>query len=267
MGLCKDPRLTYLNELGYNVVRLPRKGILPLGVIGNDNDSKSWLGTLDQIWQTDVAPPKPGAPQTVSGLAGQKTSDLKLSLGLEILANILSGMLGTSAPSLDVSYKGATALQFTFKDVQSVGIDPFIIGNFLAQGDIKPNPFVKRFFTGQKRITALVVTEVLQAKSIGVTAKRDRNTELSVKVPDIKGIVGANVNVTAANAAQTEVIYEGPDYLAFGYKAFGIGRTNGQWNIYGVAADSGNAFALNQDLASVVDADELTDIDFNPSHT
>ncbi len=265
MGICKDPRLTYLNELGYNVVRLPRKGIVPLGIIGSDNDSKSWLGTLDQIWHSEVPPPAPGTPQTVSGLTGQKTSDLQLSFGLEILANVLSGMLGTSAPSLDVSYKGATSLSFTFKDVQTVGVDPFVIGNFLAQGDIKPNPFVKRFFTGQKHVAALVVTEVLQAKSIGVTAKRDRNTELSVKVPEIKGIVGANVSVTAGNATETEVIYAGPEYLAFGYKAFGIGMINGQWNVYGVDADSGNAFALNQDARGFVDADVLADINFNPS--
>jgi hypothetical protein len=30
MGICKDPRLTYLNDLGYDVIRLPRRGIAPL---------------------------------------------------------------------------------------------------------------------------------------------------------------------------------------------------------------------------------------------
>ena len=48
---CHDPRLTYLNDLGYNVVRLPRKGINPLGVLGRDGKSLSYLGTLDQIWR------------------------------------------------------------------------------------------------------------------------------------------------------------------------------------------------------------------------
>lgn len=50
MGVCKDPRLTYLNDFGYNVVRLPRRGIVPLGVIGKDDGSQNWLGTLDQIY-------------------------------------------------------------------------------------------------------------------------------------------------------------------------------------------------------------------------
>lgn len=31
MGVCKDPRLVYLNEFGYTVVRLPRTGIKVLG--------------------------------------------------------------------------------------------------------------------------------------------------------------------------------------------------------------------------------------------
>jgi hypothetical protein len=62
MGLCKDPRLTYLNDEGYNVVRLPRKGITPLGIIGRDHKSKTWLGTLDQIWRSEVPVPKTRRP-------------------------------------------------------------------------------------------------------------------------------------------------------------------------------------------------------------
>lgn len=263
MGSCKDPRLTYLNDLGYNVVRLPRKGIVPLGVIGRDHKSRSWLGTLDQIWTTTEPVPAPGPPNTVAGLNGQKSSDLKASIGLEILANALSGMFGATAPSVEAPYRNAKNLQFVFKDVQTVGIDPFVIGNFLASGDLKPNPFVKRFFTGSKKVEALVVTEVLQAKSIGVIGKRDAGAEVQVAVPEIQAIVGAKVGVSTGNAAQTEVVYEGPEYLAFGYKAFAIGIEDGEWTIHGVAADAEHAFALGTEPTGVVEADELVDIDFD----
>src|ERR1700722_5255378 len=33
----KDPSVTYLNKLGYNVVKLPRTGIEPMDVIGRDH--------------------------------------------------------------------------------------------------------------------------------------------------------------------------------------------------------------------------------------
>jgi len=264
MGVCKDPRLTYLNDQGYNVVRLPRKGIVPLGVIGRDNHAKNLLGTIDQIWTSPLPVPKPGDPQTVAGLNGTKTSDLDISLGLEILANALSGMFGSTVPSLNAAYKNAKSVQFSFKDVQSVGIDPFVIGNFLAKGGLSGGPFVKRYFTGQKNVEALIVTEVLQAKSIGVIGKKDASTEVGVDVSQIQAAVGAKINVGLASGSQSEVVYQGQEFLSFGYKAFGIGMTNGEWDIHGVDADESNAFAIGDIATGVVDSNELVDLNFDP---
>ena len=264
MGVCKDPRLTYLNDQGYNVVRLPRKGIVPLGVIGRDDHAKNWLGTIDQIWTSSEAVPAPGAPQPAAGIKGTKTSDLKLSFGLEILANALSGMFGSAVPSLDVAYKDAKSVQFSFKDVQSVGIDPFVIGNFLAKGDLKGGPVVKRFFTGQKHVEALIITEVLQSKSIGVIGKKDSGTEVGVNVPQIQATLGAKINVALATGSQSEVVYEGQDFLVFGYKAFGIAMVDGEWTIHGIDADAENAFAIGSAPDPLVDSNQLVDIDFNP---
>ena len=133
MAGCSDPRMTYLNDAGYNVVRVPRRGIVPLGVIGRDGKARNWLGTLDQIWNSPIAAPHPGPPQPVASLTATRTSDIKLTLGLDILANALSGMFGATAPSIAGTYRQATALQFAFKGVRSVGIDPFAIGEFLSQ--------------------------------------------------------------------------------------------------------------------------------------
>jgi hypothetical protein len=264
MAACTDPRLTYLNHLGYNVVRLPRKGIVPLGVIGRDGKAKSWLGTLDQIWDTTAAVPAAGPPQPVAGLQGTKTNDLDLSIGLDILKNALSGMFGATVPSLDFAYKNAKSLQFAFREVRTVGMDPFAIGNFLSTGTLKEhNPFVKRFFEGQKNVEALVVTEVLEAKAIGVIAKQAGSAEVAVDVPQIQALLGAKVGVKTANASNTEITYEGAEYLAFGYKPFGIRRADGQWEIYGVEADAGHSFGVRQSLQPLVDQHELVDLAFD----
>lgn len=264
MGVCKDPRLTYLNDQGYNVVRLPRKGIVPLGVIGRDGNARNWLGTIDQIWTSSVPVPKPGDPQPAAGIKGTKTSDLKISFGLEILANALSGMFGSTVPSLDVAYKDAKSVQFSFKEVQSVGIDPFLIGNFLAKGDLNNNAFVKRYFTGQQHVEALIISEVLQAKSIGVIGKKDSGAEVGVNVPQIQATLGAKINVSLAVGSQSEVVYEGQEFLVFGYKAFGIAMVDGEWTIHGIEADEANAFAVGTPPDPRVDSNQLVDIDFNP---
>lgn len=242
MPVCQDPRLTYINSLGYNVVRLPRTGIKPLGVLGKDNKTINYLGTLDQVWSTSQVPPIPGPPNSVSALNGQATSDIKLSVGLNILANALSGMFGGSAPSLNFAYNAAKSVQFKFVDVQTSGIDPFVVGNYLASGDLKSgSPFVARFFHDPDT-EAFVITEVLQAKSISVVAKKDSGTEVGVDVPTIQATLGAKVSVSATGSASTEVTYAGTEYLTFGFKVFGIGIQNGQWQVHGVQPDAGLAF-------------------------
>jgi len=263
MGVCKDPRLTYLNDLGYNVVRLPRQGIVPLGVIGRDRKSKLWLGRLDQIWTSEEAPPVAGGPMAVGGLSGQRTSDIKISFGLDILASVLGGMLGATPPSLNAAYKNAKSLQFKFGEVRSVGIDPFAIGNFLGKGDLKPNPVVSHYFTGGDDTSAMVVSEVLESKSISVVAKRDDATDVSVNVAEIKAVVGAKVGVNAANQASTEIVYDGSEFLAFGYKAFGIGMADGRWQVYGLDASQGLAFGLEEGPKPLVDQDRLVDLSFD----
>jgi hypothetical protein len=267
MGLCKDPRLTYLNDRGYSVVRLPRQGIVPLGIIGRDHTIKNWLGSLDQIWRSEVPVPAVSAPQVVGAINGQKTSDIKLSLGLEILGNALNGMFRSTAPSLELAYKDAKSIQFAFREVKSLSIDPFAIGNYLSKGDLaNANVFVKKYFSGQKDVDALIITEVLQAKSIGVVGKKDTSTAVTVSVPAIQATLGAKVGVTAANATSTEVTYEGPEYLTFGFKVFGIGMLNGEWQIHGVRADEGTAFAVDDPFKHpIVSEDELVDIDYSMS--
>ena len=268
MAICKDPRLTYLNDSGYNVVRLPRTGLNPLGVIGHDHDKKAWLGELPQIWIADAPAPVPDPPSTVAGLRGTRTSDIKLSFGLDILANALSGMFGATAPSIEMAYKNARSVQFVFREVQARKIDPFVIGNYLSKGDVRPSPFVTRFFSGQENVEALVVSEVLEAKAIGVLAKKDASTEVAVDVPQLQALLGAKVSVSTAHGSSNELTYEGPEHLVFGYKAFGITMVDGSWQIYSVGESAELAFATplsGGDLEPRIDAGQLVDIEFAPA--
>ncbi len=270
MALCVDPKLTYLNELGYSVLRLPRQGIVPLGIIGIDGKSKAWLGTLDQIWKSAVSVPPVGAPQLSGAISGFRTSDLKLSAGLDILANALNGMFGGSAPSVNGAYSDAKSVQFQLGDVTTSGIDPFVIGNYIAKGELaSQNPFVRKYF-GQKGTQALVISQVLMAKSIKVTAKKDNSTSVNVNVPAIQAALGAKVGVTVGGSDNTEVTYQNAEPLVFGFQLFEIAWVAGQWNVRGVAPSGATSFsdadpeisgADTQDLPIVAPA-ELVEIDF-----
>lgn len=241
MAICKDPSLTYLNKLGFNVVRLPRQGIDPLDVLGRDGKSVERLGRLEQIWSSTVPVPAVKPPQTATSINGQKTHSLKLSIGLKILANIL-GAMGAAVPEVGFAYQKANSVQFTFTSVQVHSVDPFEVGRYLAAGDLDTkNPFVTRYFQDDDA-TTYVLTEVLKSNSVTVIGMDNRGTTVTVNLPAIQQVVGANVSVAAAGALSTELTYQGKDMLSFGFKVFGIAYADGAWQVQGVMPSGEIAF-------------------------
>jgi hypothetical protein len=128
MALCEDPALTYLNRVGYNVIRLPRTGLAPLEVLGSERGkAPEPLGQLPTVWQSSISVP-PITKGDATTISGQSTNDLKLSVGLRILESVL-GAMGASVPKVSVSYSRAKTVRFEFKDPAIKKIDPLIEGN------------------------------------------------------------------------------------------------------------------------------------------
>jgi hypothetical protein len=242
MALCKDPSLTYLNGLGYNVVRLPRVGIEPLDILGKDDKSVERLGQINQMWTSPEAVPTINGPQAATAVSGQKTSELKVSIGLKILAAAL-GAMGAAVPEVSFGYSKARKVTFMFTDVQVYLVDPLAVGKYLAAGDLSSaNPFVRRYFEDDDT-TAFILTEVLRSKSITVTALDDNNAEVGVDFPAIQQIVGAKVNVTSKSATNTTLTYSGSFELSFGFRCFGIAYVDGAWRVHSAKPSPAISFA------------------------
>jgi hypothetical protein len=243
MATCKDPALTYLNKDGYNVVRVPRTGIEPLDVLGRDGKSIEKLGSLCEVWKSTEPPPKASDPQPSANISGQKTQSLDLGIGLKMLASVLSGMgSGAGLPSLQSSYKSSRSVEFRFVDVYSVCVTPFALGNYLAHGSLNlANPVVQAYF-GNEETDEFVITDVLKTSSVSVTAKGDSAIDVSLDVPAIQSMVGANVTVKVGSSSSAEIIYQGKSQLTFGFKAFQSFFENGRWSIRGIQTSGDLAF-------------------------
>lgn len=236
MAFCTDKAINTLNQLGYNVVKHPRTGIQPLDVIGSEGGNATHLGRLMHIWRSHESVPEIQAPRPAASINGTRSSELKLSVGLRVLAEVL-GAMGATVPKVEFAYENADSVEFEFDDVQSVAVDPLLIGKFLTAGDLDfSNPFVTRFFFDEDT-SAFVLSEVLTSTNLVVTAKDKKGGSVAIDVPAVKGVVGGSISVAASGTGGSSVKYGGTTPLAIGFKAFEIGFADGRWQVRG--ADHG----------------------------
>ena len=238
----KDPSITFLNKFGYNVIKLPRTGIEPLDVIGRDQVTQ-WLGPLSKVWASSGPEPLPGPPHPASAVNGQRTDALELSFGLSILANTLAAF-GASVPSLNVAYKNAHSVQFTYTNVTSTSVSPFDAGNYLAAGTLRTdNPVVKNYF-GSDKAKAFLIVEVLKADSITVTATDSHGTEVGIDLPQIQGVVDAKIGVKPSGASNSTITFTGLVPVTFGFSVQQIARVGDSWALQGAAPSADIAFGV-----------------------
>jgi hypothetical protein len=240
-----DPSITFLNRWGYNVVKLPRAGIEPMDVIGNDGTNQL-LGPLSTVWTSDTPVPQPGAPQPSGVVNGQQTEALDLDLGLSVLAGALAAF-GATVPSLHVAYKTASKVQFSYTGVTSTSVNVLEAGNYLAKGKLSTeNPAVKNYFLSPKSKLYLI-TDVLKTTSVTVSATNEHGEEVGLDVPAIQGMVGASVKVSPSSSSNSTITYTGSLPITFGFAALEIQRVDDAWTLRGAKASGELAFAIGDD--------------------
>lgn len=242
MAKKKDPSITYLNNLGFNVVKLPRAGIEPMDVIGRD-ETNQWLGPLRAVWKSTTEEPKPEPPRPAVEIAGKKTDSLNLGVGLKVLANALAAF-GATVPSLDFAYKRARSIQFSYTDVTLTSVSPFAAGEYLSEGTLHTqSPVVSHYFQDPES-QAFLITSVLKSTSITVSASDEHGLGVTVDVPAIKELLGASVSVATTAAGAGDLTFKGLTPITFGFSVNEIEYDGTRWSIHGVEPSGDNAFSL-----------------------
>lgn len=236
----KDSSITFLNSFGYNVIKLPRAGIEPLDIIGRD-DATQWLGPLATVWKSHAPQPVPTAPRPAAPINGQKTDQLDLSFGLKILSSALAAF-GASSPSLDVGFKRARKIQFSYTNVTSTAVAPLDAGNYLASGTLNTaNPVVEHFLTGEDT-QAFLIVDVLKSTSLTVSASDEHNTGVTLDAGEIQQMVGAKVGVQSSGAASNTLTFTSEIPVTFGFAVDEIDYDGARWTLRGAAPSGSLAF-------------------------
>lgn len=216
MGLCVDRSFNYLQQLGLNTILQPREGIAPLALLGEADGQRALIGTLDQL----VEPTTAQMPSVVSGVAaninGQRSSKLPVELGLDLLGGIISAMGGNLG--IGTVYERARRIEFSFAGVTRDRANVIAIGDFLSKAEVRwSHPILKRYLFGDGNL--YVLTEVVQAPQINVSAYDAHKAAISLDVPVIQQIVGGSVSVGTEASGSSTVSYKGDQSLAFGFVA------------------------------------------------
>jgi hypothetical protein len=243
---CSDPATTYLNSLGYNVVRHPQESIEPLGLIGRQGGVANYLGTIDQL----IENPQPGTlPSTETDLVaadinGQSSSALKVAVGANILGSVIGAMGGNLG--VDTSYTNARKMQFHFSGVLKDRATPASIGQYLRNQQVDgANPLFQQYIMGNGRL--YVITEVVRTQKLTVQYERDAGVAAAVDIPAVQGLVGGSVSVTQQAAQSGTLSYSGTKYLTFGFRCFEIGVADGELSLVASPPSGGTALSATEE--------------------
>lgn len=230
MAFCEDPSLTYLNRLGYNVVRLPRTGLNPLDVLGREGrHPPEHLGALPTVWKSAAKQP-PVEDGVTAEIAGKTTSNIRIDFGLKILEGVL-GAMGAAVPQVGLAYSRARTIRFEFKEATVRKINLLMLGNYLSSGDLNSQSPIVRHYMLNEEAQAFVISDVLLSASLRVTALDEKESDAKVDVSAIQGAVSTSIDVKAMAGTEGDLVYHGKMPLAFGYKAHEIVVNGKSWDV------------------------------------
>ncbi len=235
MGLCRDQSTTYLKGLGYNVVRHPREGILPLALIGRQGGTTAWLGDLAGML-TDRAsvPPAIERDLTAASINGQRSSKLKLGVGLNVLGSLV-GAMGGGNLGVETSYTNARKLSFVFEGVLSDRVQPLDVDRYLTGAAVNADgPLLSEYVLGNGDV--FLITETVKSSTFTVKYETHDDVEAKVDVPALQELVGANIDVSASTESSGSVVYKGSKPLVFGFRCLELGILDGDLRLTTVQA-------------------------------
>jgi len=245
---CRDRTIDYLRQYGYQVVRLPKADLSPLQLLFGDKRELSRFGKLETVLVGDGSVPLPGVSRNLPAahITGQRTSELKVGLGLSVLGGFLAA-LGGSTVGLKGAYHAADTISFELADVLEDNIEVAALDRYLAASDI--DPLSKAAAQFLERDEMYVVTSTLKSNKILVHSQRKRGGSIQVDVPLLQGAIGAKVTVSATSGADQVLQYTAADAesrLVFGFQAVQMFYDSGVYRVIKSADD-----VVARDLADV----------------
>jgi hypothetical protein len=149
--------------------------------------------------------------------------------------------MGGSSLGLDGKYQSAKTVAFEFIDVLENSIQIAQLDQFLGDADINPSSRHVNELLESDEI--YIITDTIKSKKVRVGAQASNGSSVTLKVPEIQGIVGGNVTVSTSATATGTLTYEGNVPLVFGFQAVRVFYEDGHYTSFERLAPGGVVLA------------------------
>lgn len=212
-----DPFLNLLKNIGFLPLRLPRADVAPLKMVEQRGKDLQLMGELSSAMVGGPSlPPVAKDIQTANAVQGEKSSLVKVSIGVTILGNILRALSGQDL-GIAAAFARASTLRFEFADVTVDTIDIILLDQYLSQSEINPASRHIRKALVDGRMG--VVTAAARARKYLVSAQKEDGSEVSIDVPLIQGVAGGKLKIESVGSSNSEFSFEGATPVTFGVQA------------------------------------------------
>ncbi|WP_430420998.1 hypothetical protein [Phenylobacterium sp.] len=205
----------YLKPYGYGTLALPKAGVPPLTLLGKRGDRLTPLGPLATTFRPGMAPLPESTRNRTANLSGSTTSDLKVSIGVDILGTVI-GALSGSTLGIKAAYNRAKKVDFEFGDVMETKVNIADLDAYLSAATLAPGVgnYMKENLIDDQ---VYCIVAGVDARQISVKASGEGGASLGLEIPVLQQLVGGKVAVSSGDTTNSVVTYTSTDTaLTFG---------------------------------------------------
>ena len=216
-----DQWTKHLADKGYTGIALPSPEFRLFTLVFERNGARGHQNAFDQLAPgvaASMAQPERNA--NLPAIAGERTRSVDVQVGLKILSGLIAA-LGGGTLGIKAGFDRARKLTFAYDGISSETLNAVLLQQAL-NGVAPPAGGLLRDWLDDH---LYVVTSVLRATKISVSAEATEGETVAVDVPVISGAVGANVSVAAKAGDKSTVTFQGGVAVPFAVGLFQVRET------------------------------------------
>ncbi|MDT0687019.1 gasdermin [Autumnicola psychrophila] len=243
-----------LSQYGYNLVALPKEGIVPLLLLyKNKKDVSSSGNNLDKLFAiADSPPPIVSENNTTLSLQQNSTVSFDGKAGINILDWLLHKLkMGKLSGEFNMNH--INSLEISYQNVLEDHVSLLELDNFISGSE----PEVEQFNTFKEKLKdseLYVINSLLKSNSFSISALNGNGQKVDLEAT-IKGIVDADVNIERSKKDHVVLEHKNATPIVFAFKAQRIIYDHKKWWQFFKKGDAKFRIKDEQDVVLKGDSD------------